>query len=444
MIISQTTIELKKYKEIRTKEELYTHLQYAAIVELSTIPPYLTALYSLKDKTSKAFQIIRSVVMEEMLHLNLVCNLINAIGYKPQLVHPFPDPDRPGRTLPNKTISYPTNIPHHHKGGPFIVLMPASKTLMQNTFMAIEQPAKQNAPSEGDKFKTIGQLYAAIEEGFKKCVEIYGDGHNGLFKDDTECQHTKYYFGSSGGRAIKIKDLKTALRACEEIKKQGEGAPNPKNPENWEEDFGYYEYYGDRQDGTYGPILGTPVEMSHYLKFKDMAEGKIPLGDVYPMMPNPHPDNFTHEHTKELASIFDGCYSMMLRTLELCFSRKKKPGSSEEREPDPFFTIIVPLMKTIFPAVATRLMQLPVLPSGDANLGPNAGPCFEYTDQLDFETIREKVNELKSNLDREIHQTASPDKENSLLAFQQDIKSVQQSLDDMRDKMTGTFLIKSI
>lgn len=443
MTVSQDKPQLKKYKPIETKEELYTHLQYAAIVELSTIPPYLTALYSLKDKTSKAFQIIRSVAMEEMLHLNLVCNLINAIGYKPQIVHPFPKKDNPGKTSQKKTISYPTNIPHHHKGGPYLVLMPASKTLMKNTFMAIEQPAKPNAPAEGDNFETIGQLYAAIEEGFKNCAST-SEKEKELFAHDTGCQHTKYYFGSSGGRAIKIKDLKTALRACEEIKKQGEGAPNPKNPENWEEDFGYYEYYGDRQDGTYGPILGTPVEMSHYLKFKDMAEGKISLGDVYPMMPNPHLHNFTHKHTKELASIFDGCYSMMLRTLEVCFSREKQPGSNQDKEPDPFFTIIVPLMKTIFPAVATRLMQLPVLPFGDASLGPNAGPCFKYTSDLDFEIIRAKVNKLKSDLDREIHQTASPEKENSLIAFQKDIKLVQQSLDEMREKIKDTALIKSI
>lgn len=139
MTVYQDKTQLKKYEPIKTKEELYLHLQYAAIVELSTIPPYLTALYSLKDKTSKAFQIIRSVVIEEMLHLNLVCNLINAIGYKPQLVHPFPDLENSGKTFDNKTIRYPTNIPHHAIGGPYLVLMPASKTLMQNTFMAIEQ-----------------------------------------------------------------------------------------------------------------------------------------------------------------------------------------------------------------------------------------------------------------------------------------------------------------
>lgn len=426
MTVSQDKKQLLKYKPIETKEELHKSLQYAVIVEFSTIPPYLTALYSLQDKTSSAYQTIRSVVIEEMLHLNLVCNMINAIGYKPNLIYPNPD-------NPKQPITYPTYIPHHAAHGPFIVLMAASTALMQNTFMAIEQPAAPETPPEENDFETIGQLYAAIQIGFRNCVKKYGDGPDGLFANDTGYQHTKYYFGSSGGRAIKIKDLATALRACNEIVKQGEGAPLTfTSVGNETERFGNYEHYGDRPDGTYGPILGTPKEMSHYLKFKDIAEGKIPLGDVYPMMPNPNIESFTQEHTKQLAHIFDGCYSILLKTLEICFGDNIKP--------DPFFTIVVPLMQTIFPTVATRLMQLPVIPHGDAELGPNAGPCFKYRPDTTFENVLQRVNELKTNLDKEVQNTSDQAKEESLIAFQQDIDSIQQALNDISSQIEATSL----
>src|SRR5580698_6425575 len=66
---------------IRTHRELQHHLATAIQLELSTIPPYLCALYSIKSGTNaEAVRIIRSVVVEEMLHMILACNILNAIG----------------------------------------------------------------------------------------------------------------------------------------------------------------------------------------------------------------------------------------------------------------------------------------------------------------------------------------------------------------------------
>src|SRR5579871_5515297 len=80
---------------IRTLEQLREHLQTAMQVELSTIPPYLCALYSIKEGTNQeSARIIQSVVMEEMLHLVMVANIINALGFNPQIdgsiVKPYP------------------------------------------------------------------------------------------------------------------------------------------------------------------------------------------------------------------------------------------------------------------------------------------------------------------------------------------------------------------
>src|SRR5665213_2756788 len=60
----------EKDSSIRTIGELRSAFQTAIELEHSTIPPYLVALYSIKDGTNQvATQIIRSVVIEEMLHM---------------------------------------------------------------------------------------------------------------------------------------------------------------------------------------------------------------------------------------------------------------------------------------------------------------------------------------------------------------------------------------
>ena len=63
------------------KQTLLAWLQTALELELATIPPYLVALLSIQLPGNRASaEIIRSVMMEEMLHLVLVANVLNAVG----------------------------------------------------------------------------------------------------------------------------------------------------------------------------------------------------------------------------------------------------------------------------------------------------------------------------------------------------------------------------
>ena len=87
--------------EIRTLSSLRAHLQVALQVEHATIPPYLTAWASLRAGTNtEAVAIIRSVMIEEMLHLTQVANLLNAVGGRPRLTGRGFVPRRP-RPLPH-------------------------------------------------------------------------------------------------------------------------------------------------------------------------------------------------------------------------------------------------------------------------------------------------------------------------------------------------------
>src|SRR6266702_6921422 len=118
---------------ITTIEELHKYLYLAMQLEHATIPPYLLALYSIQPGTNlDAYQAIRVVVVEEMLHLTLAANILNAVGGKPDL------------TVQGFVPHYPTGLPDGEDD--FLVdLQPFSKDAIE-TFLKIERPAK--APSE--------------------------------------------------------------------------------------------------------------------------------------------------------------------------------------------------------------------------------------------------------------------------------------------------------
>lgn len=358
----------KTFEPIDTPEELRRHLEWAIQVEFSTIPPYLTAMYSLQDPTSMAYRTIRSVVIEEMLHLNLACNLLNSIGGTPKLT---------GEAVPE----FPGYIPHHAAGGPYLQLVVASPELMSTTFMAIEQPAPLQAIAQGEQFQTIGQFYEAIRQGFITCYR----NDPGLFNSNTGIQPVDLYVGNGGGKAIAVTDLESAELAIEEIVEQGEGAEYPDVPLNPYEPFGNYDHYGKRVDGTFGPIQGSAYEMSHYFKFKQLADGDVPIGGTYPMAPNPHADHYNWDVARRLAGIFNGCYSAMLRVLENVFSVKGQT--------DQFFGAGFALMQSVLPSLAVQLMNTPVsesiLTGDNYSLGPTAGPPFAWVDTSLETTIQE-------------------------------------------------------
>jgi hypothetical protein len=349
----RTTGQRLVYHPIRTREQLARHLQWALSVELSTIPPYLCALYSIQDRSTAAGDVMRDVVIEEMLHMSLVSNLMNAIGARPSLAAEY-------------VPLYPGYMPHHAAGGPFIQLQPLSAALARSVFMAIEQPeSTPKAPAEGDRFATIGQFYKAIEDGFERC----SSEDPALFARDTGFQRADIYVGAGGGELVVVHDLAGAKRALTEITEQGEGAPLARPPLPGEEPFGAYDHYGMRPDGTYGPIVGTPWELSHYRRFEQLATGEVDIPTTYPMAPNPRAADLAAP-VRDLSELFDACYTLVLLALERTFTSADTDGA--------FFGQAFPIMQTALPALATVLVQTPVNLSADPGLGPNTGPAFVH------------------------------------------------------------------
>ena len=104
-------------------------LQDAIRLEHSTIPPYLCALMTLSgdsDAVRSARRLITDIVVEEMLHMNLACNVLNAIGGAPEL------------NRPDFVPSYPGPLPMGIAGDLEVHLKRYSRALVHDVFMASE------------------------------------------------------------------------------------------------------------------------------------------------------------------------------------------------------------------------------------------------------------------------------------------------------------------
>lgn len=402
MLAVSRPVLLSKVNEISNKDDLITKLQRALMIEFSTIPPYLTAMYSIMDNSNYAYRLFRSVVLEEMLHMNLVCNLLNGIGGHPQFAQ---NPDFP---------IYPTGLPGQKPGeGPLLQLVPVSIPLIQNTFMAIEEPARKHARPEDDNYQTIAQFYMSIRDGF---ITVQNQiGHDALFTD-TGFQKMDSYFGSGGGKLVYVKDIESALHAISEIVEQGEGAPGTDSPTIPNEPYGSYDAYGERPDGTFGPLVRTTEEQSHFYKFMDVAKGMYPLGNVYPMLPNPVAEAFESSAAKQLAEILNGCYGIMVRGLETTFNSKT--------EPDPFFTVVFAMMQGIIPSLSVQLMQMPAGDYIDPAVGPNAGPTFRYV----YMTLDEIVSRAETLLQEISKQKGTDALQNTVTATLRTLHGIQEKV----------------
>jgi CDGSH-type Zn-finger protein len=333
---------------VTTLDDLREHLQWAIELEHSTLPPYLCALYSIKPGTNRAsVDVITSVFIEEMLHMTLAANLLNAVGGAPVLDHPAFIP------------RYPTYLPH--SANAFQVSLEPFSPAAIETFMKIERPEESGAPSEAEAYETIGQFYQAIEEGLKQLCEELGEAQ--VFTGDPARQIQPETFRYSGsGRVIAVSDLASALAAIDEIEEQGEGL---KHAEVWD---------GDRD--MFHP---EREEVAHYFRFMEIARGRsfrrgdtpesgpggppfeVDWSAVYPMRPNPRTQDFRGGSAIVAAmGEFNLAYSDLLRDLHRAFNgERERLGRT------------LPAMMQL-KTMAQRLMQMP------AEDGRMAGPSFEY------------------------------------------------------------------
>lgn len=365
------------YGSSPSKEDLRAATQLAIQVEMTTIPAYLTGMYSISEPNSHAYQVLRDVVMEEMLHITQAANLLVAIGGLPEFT---------GSVAPQ----YPTYLPHANKNTtPFVGLLRATPEVFEKVYATIETPAPVDARPQADNYDTIAQLYDALENGLEKYEQEHPD--DSLFKPNPEgLQRKDIYIGKFGGEPVIVTDLASAKKGIEQVVQQGEGSQSLGEPLKPVEGWATYDYYGKRTDCTYGPIIGTPMEMSHFIKFRQVAVEPEKFPPTYPMISNPRREDFNNPKALELAKLFDQAYSLMLDALQHSFRKNPSGGITE----NVFFTTALPLMHHAMPILARMLMNTPIDVGGNSKTGPNAAPTFLYQSGATLEQLRAGIEQL--------------------------------------------------
>lgn len=147
-----------------TIEDLHTHLQYAVDLELWTIPFYMSSLFSIVDRSSTAYQLVQSVVNQEMLHLQLASNIANAYGLSPV----FHAPRYVGQTIPHLKFSIDDPDPRP-EFSPFTAEIGPLDHEHVNAMCLIEFPEWGQEPPDlhGDvkEYGSIGAFYDAVGYG---------------------------------------------------------------------------------------------------------------------------------------------------------------------------------------------------------------------------------------------------------------------------------------
>ena len=320
---------------------LRQHLQDAVELELFTIPLYTTAWFSIIDPKSDAGQLLYSIVKEEMLHLELICNVLNAVGGQPVLT---------GASAP----LYPNNIPYRK---PTVVMHLGPVSLIQvATFMAIEFPSFIDLEfdvSPAPSYDTIGELYTAMDRGLRTVNRFPGS------PDRQVCGN--FVIAGEKVDTCPVTDLESALNTLRLIVSQGEGTS-----------------LIDHTDAE--------AELAHYWKFFELfntiaqTPGWLHQNAYYNMIVDPGQKTYS-PRSEHLLTFFDQCYSHLLQRLHDGFNGR--PSDIDSSIDTGMFGVIGPLGRYI-------------VRQTDPHLGQNLTPRWIYQ-PVTQESIQQGYQALAPN-----------------------------------------------
>jgi CDGSH-type Zn-finger protein/uncharacterized Fe-S cluster protein YjdI len=220
---------------VEHRESLAFALSEAAELEHGLLCCYLYTAYSIGPRCERRYRPeqaaaiarwraeITDIARDEMIHLALVSNLLNAIGAAPHFMRP----------------NFPV-ASGYHPAGIVVSLAPFCLSTIQH-FVYLERPedvseregdgfarrsylrighAGRLVPS-GQDYTTQGDLYRWIRDGFAHLIESHGEAQ--VLCGDPRLQVTSAQLGLPGITAVT--DLASAQRALDTIVTQGEGAP---------------------------------------------------------------------------------------------------------------------------------------------------------------------------------------------------------------------------
>lgn len=278
-------------------------LQMAVALEFSTLPPYLYAMFSIEPGSNAAASSrLKDIVMQEMLHMSLACNILNAIGGDPNIIAAVPTYPGP---LPGDIGSDPTT-------GPFLVhLLGFSEAAIQQG-ARIEEPedpipipteAKLTLADEQEpEFQTIGQFYHWLDRHLAALpADAWQPNRNQMIDDQFLV-----------GDLFAVNSYLDAHRAIQRIVSEGEGSKT--SPIDFQGDVAhFYRFEEIRRNAT----LTKDVSAQYgYVYDSDKPLG-IDWRAAFPAIPDPGTHDFSGDPPAHAAQVAcNRAFTRMVRSLQ--------------------------------------------------------------------------------------------------------------------------------
>ena len=291
-----------------TVGEIRQALQKAIQLELATLPPYLYALFTIRDGTNEpARRRINAIVAEEMVHMTLAGNVLNAIGGKPVVARKSVVPVYPG--------PLPFDIGGDGEEPFYVSLLPFSPEAMRQA-TKIEEPEDPLVFPEAaglealqPTYETIGQFYAALDDALSRLPAR-------SWRTAGRNQLTDHPFFA--GELFPVTGYETASRAIQRIVSEGEGTT--KTPLDFEGEVAhYYRFEEIRRDRVLEKDSSVPEG------FRWGERLGVDWSGVIPAIADPGEHDFSGDPAAQAAQ--DDCdraFTAVLREIERAVNGK--PG----------------------------------------------------------------------------------------------------------------------
>jgi hypothetical protein len=278
--------------------DIYTAVQTAIQIEFSTLPPYLYAANSILPGTNlPAVARLKEITMEEMIHLCLACNILNAIGGSPQITAPlYPGP-------------LPGDVGRNPDGTQFkLHLYAFSQSAMQQG-MNIEEPDDPIRPLEfaaavASETGSIGDYYRHLETALSELPDSAWQPNRNQIDDSQFFQ----------GQLFAVNNFADARQAISDIVSEGEGSTS--SPLNFEGEVSHFYRFEEifrnqvltKADNPVGYRWGAPLG--------------IDWSAVYPAIADPGSHDFSNDPPAARAAQVrcNGAFSEMVDALNLAFN----------------------------------------------------------------------------------------------------------------------------
>ncbi|KAH9957775.1 ferritin-like-domain-containing protein [Russula dissimulans] len=309
-----------------TLDEVHNHVKTGMIIELTTIPLYLYAVYSIKDEGAgiNVRNQIRGIFRQEMLHLALAGNLLSALNGSLDLYDFEVIPRFPGKILYDEV----------------------ELSLDRTNRESLDRFTKLEAPYEApihtlDVETTVIPDYCSIGDFYRHLDLALERRPESDFINNQDLQFTENDFRYNGELTV-ITSKSVAKAKLDLIVQQGEGAD-------------IVNFYTS----------------SHYVIFRDLAE-KATTWDLYNVRKNPKTSDYKglgnpKDYAYTLSLTFDATYCYLLQNIQRVWAK----GEAELH--GRLAKNISNLMHRVLAPLAELLVQQRL--TGDSDV---AAPCFNY------------------------------------------------------------------